>query len=649
MALPINLGVLRDALQNDPLARIGDGALQTKLHDSVRLGPIDFAPSGTLSVRVLNRDTDKDEDAVFSGGANPHIAFDLQNAWIKYKLSAKAAANAGLVKSAADVELCDYRIHSAAQRAWDAVSSDLGAPRTLLSLADVQSLEPGEALAMELGGALSATVSFSWSDVVSAKLSEILEGFPAIGLKLRKGLETSLSAKITDRFTVVISRTPDRRFRIAVKKAASRDHTYSLEAAVGAEASAMPLIDDVLDPLVNALEEKTGERIADAARGELRKRLAKAATWKATVGLAYEYARIDEQTAIADYILGDAALLPHDHELALAGDFGSIAAELRTDGGARTLVRYLNESTLTRRSSFGFSLGIGKWIDVRARDESAFRQTTRTSLDGFHLVTCRGTRKYEEKNIPGNDFEWVVDLKAQMDEFRSQPTTLDFDYGLHLLVTLERDALSRDDLRRMLDFARMWDVCAADEATFADALGRKTTLRVQLTIDREALLPILTAFDADRTRWAEPLAVAMPYMSTFPERNDYAKRRETYAPAWHEWLRDRHVSFHATSGIQLLEERGLPGSFAWCSGEGHPHLADRLAAFMHGAALLREAMTHAQPVESIANAYASLQQFWTQRLYIAACGRYLLDRAAAVNANVTRTLQADFDDVTVTG
>ena len=78
----------------------------------------------------------------------------------------------------------------------------------------------------------------------------------------------------------------------------------------------------------------------------------------------------------------------------------------------------------------------------------------RTSLDGGQLITCKSTRQYDEKNIPQNDFDWVVDLKAQMKEFAEQLLTVDFDYGLHLMATLDRNALSTADLSSRLLSAR---------------------------------------------------------------------------------------------------------------------------------------------------------------------------------------------------
>jgi hypothetical protein len=97
----------------------------------------------------------------------------------------------------------------------------------------------------------------------------------------------------------------------------------------------------------------------------------------------------------------------------------------------------------------------------------------------------------------------------------------------------------------------------------------------------------------------------------------------------------------------LLEERRLPGSFAWCSSEGHPQLRRRLESFVRGAAMLHEAMTRSREPGAISDAYRYLQQFWTQRLYVAASGRYLLDRARDAGVDVNATLEVEYGEKSV--
>lgn len=640
--LTVDLDVLRHALFDHSLSQVGDSLLQAKVTSPLKITNVVFKPSAELAVRVLNRVEDKDEDSVFGKNDAAHIPFALQSAWVKYRLATKAEGKIPLMDAAlgasGDVALIDYRLHSATDDAWNAVTNDLGSPRTLFDLDDVKKLQPGEALAMELGGALTASVSFSWSDVLATKLPELFSGHTPVLVKLKSGLTTSAAVKVTDTFSVVISRTSDGHYRFAVKKAATRSGTFGIDVSLGVDVSGAPGVEEVLDAIFADAPEQA-LKLRDAVKGKLED----AVRWKASAGFEYEYARIKENDSIADFILLDDTRLADDHALVLGGNFAKITDALRRDTNARRLVNYLNQSTLTRRSSFGFTLGLGKWA-LKTQDTSNLEMVTRTSLDGgFKLITCTGTRKYDEKNVPQNDFEWTVDLKAQMKEFLASPTSRDFDYGLHLLMSIDRGAIREDDLERMLDLAAMWDVAVPPLADFAEAIGRKGSLRVQLTLDGDELASAI-AQDTDISSWAEPLAMAMPYMSNFPERRTFTARRDTYSNVWREWLESGDTNpIRVNSGVTLFERTNEPGSFAWTAGEGHPQLRRRLDSCTAGVRKLRAAMTTAQKPEAIGDAYDDLSQFWSQRLYVAAAGRWLVERGAT-----QATLQVEYADTTVT-
>jgi hypothetical protein len=669
----VDLDVLRHALRDDSLSQVGETLLQTRVTSPLQLSGITFTPTAALAVRVFNRIDDKDSDAVVGKGTNAPIPFASDRAWVKYTLQARAAAKVGFsaidAQSAREVALSDYRLHDATESAWRALTSDLSSPRTLLDLDDVRALKPGEALALELGGSLTAQVSFSWSDILSTHLADILSELPAgmpIAVEVRSGLSATAGVRITDQFSVVVSRTSAGAFRFVVQKAVSHKHAYTIDVSLGATLDTTEALEEIVDPLTDQIRERLPDLPAELLRRRIAEKLEAAATWKAAVGVEYEYARIEENEAIADFVLVDETLLAGDYAQVMNGDFAGLAEGLREDGGARLLLRYLNESTLTRTASFGFSLGLGKWIEVEAEEKDTFRQSTRTSLDGLTLITCRGTRKYEERNIPQNDFTWVVDLKAQMKRFVERPSTLDFDYGLHFLASIERGAISAGDLERMMDFAAMWDVrmpverrapspapaSAGHETTrfaeLAKAIGRKGTLRVQLLFDEKALLATIGQ-TASLASWAEPLAMAMPFVNGFPERRTYSARRDAYAHAFATWL-GGGMAFQlgVKSGLTILERQGSPGSFTWTVGEGHPHLRRRLTAFLTGVRQLHTSMTRPTAPDTLAGAYASLSQFWSQRLYVAAAGRWLLDRARDSGARVRKTLQIDLGETTIT-
>lgn len=694
--LRVDLDSIRHALLDRALNEVGNAPLAVRLREPARMGRVSIHTDADVSSLVFNGADDRDPEGVFSSDARAHIPYEVQSAWVKTSLHARATGKLALGAPSAsvsrNVRLSDYRMYPATEGAVRAIRRNLETFRALNRLDDVRRLRPGEALSLELEGHASFAVRLSWADVLASRLYAILA---AVGLegpaavKVRADANAEALVRVRDQFSVVVSRDRIGRFRFTVKKNASENHAMSLELGIAADANVVPVVEDAVEPLFEAITglalrkaESLAIRVgidrlsaderdlvaelarrlgvatgADRSRGlldaigklrtALRRELEKALRWKAAVGFAYEYARVDEDGAVADYVLLDQSLLARDHAAAIAGDFTHIAAALRGPQSARSIVSYLNETALTRSSSSGFSLGIGKWVDVRARDENSFRRTIRRSLDGFQLVTCRATRKYSEQQIPENDFEWIVDLKAQMNEYREEAEGRDFDFGLHYSVILERDALDRDDLERMVDFGAMWGV-RIPSPELGTTLGTKATIRVELLFEGEDLRRILPA--SDQGDWAEALAAAMPYMAGFEERRSFRARKQVYTPAWQEWLRGAShpagewaamLRPRINSSLRTLEDRGLPGSFAWTSGEGHAHLRDRLESFCQGMRRLGAVMRSEASVDTIAEAWEGMQRGWGQRLTLAASGNVLLAAARQAGVLVHRSMRVD--------
>src|SRR5687768_9842639 len=111
--LSVDLDVLRHAVLDHSLSEVGDSLLRTAVKAPAKLGSLSLAPAAEMSIQVFNRPEDKDQDAVF--GEKAHIAFDLQRAWVKYKLSARAEAKlpflAAGMNASRDVQMSDYRVH----------------------------------------------------------------------------------------------------------------------------------------------------------------------------------------------------------------------------------------------------------------------------------------------------------------------------------------------------------------------------------------------------------------------------------------------------------------------------------------------------------------------------------------------------------
>jgi len=685
----------RELLSGRALNQVPVSLMEAGAKLSVATGAVQFKPESHLAIRVFNRPDARDEEGIVN---SEHLPFDLQRAWVRYTLKTKhdgQVAIAGLeAKAGTAIELHDYRAHAATDDAWSSLRDDLASPRSLLEIADVRKLAPGEALSLDVGGTLTSAIDFSLADAVSDHLRELVRDLPrfagSIALRFSSGLQIEASVRVRDQFTLVISRMPDTRFRVAFMKRKSRDRSVGIEVSVGATVDAVSAVDALIAPLFEAItgvaldvaeelarnlgfgavrdeERQLLDRLArhfDVAtekdretlvrdairdlRSDLRRRVTEFARLKAAATFTAEYEAIDENTAIADYLVADLDELERDHPHLLAGDFARITMTLRDAPGTRSLLKFLNESEQTRRRTSGFSFHIGR-AKVEAKDESVFRSTRRTSLDGHQLVTCRGTASYREQLIPQNDFEWMIELRATTGEYRLSPVTNDFRFSLRYTATLERESLTESDLERMLDFAAMWQIASGDAAAFRTLLGQSATVRVQFRLGGDDLLRALSAPSGD---WPAALAVAMPYANVFPERRTHAQRAAIYREPFAQWLANpesdpRGFLPRIDSGLVLLEESNLPGSFGWTVTTGHPQLRRRLDSFERGIAMLHDAITTPRPPEVISVAWDLLRQFWGQRLYVAASGTWLLERALADGADVNRSIRIEAGGTTI--
>jgi hypothetical protein len=703
--LAVDLDVIRHALFDRSLSQVGSELADVRITRPVSVGAIELESDARLAIKVFNAKDDRDEDSVFGSGQAAHIRYTPASVWVKYAVEAEASGTMRFGRSSTAsrrrIELHDYRVHPAADGAVRAVRRDLESFRAILQIGDVRKLRAGEALSMDLPGTLTATAEVSWPDVLSSRLGVILRAAGItipVAVRLSRTARAGAVLRIADQFTVVISRNEDGHLRFAVRKSASRSSSVGIDLALGGEINAARSLDAALEPVFEAVagaslaavrrisaapvpgdlsledrevlemiarrlglgtiasREKAVIAAIDRIRRMLRSELEKALRWKFSAGFSFEYSRIDDGEAIIDYLLLDESLLSEDHRDVIAGDLGAMRTRLLEDRGGRKLLKYLDRRTVGSSAALGFSLGVGDWIDIQAKEERKFRQTTRRGLDGRSLVSCVSRHTYEEKGIPENDFEWTVELKGDMREFRASPSSRDFHCGLHCAVTLERHQLSEADFDRMLDFAAMWGIQLPAGSPLLDAVGRHAVIRVQFLLDRGDLASVIAA--SPRTGWSRALAAAMPYMSRFPERCTVDARTRTYEKAWQMWL-DRPDSspsdwfspqahLDLRDGLRTLEERALPGSFRWMAGEGHPHLRRHLESFERGLLRLHELTTRDEPPAAFSDVCRMLEGFWTQRFYVAAAGVYLLDRAAAAGVTPERTMQLEFGDETVT-
>src|SRR6185369_16556892 len=123
------------------------------------------------------------------------------------------------------------------------------------------------------------------------------------------------------------------------------------------------------------------------------------------------------------------------------------------------LETYLNQQVLKRERSWGFSLGIVKWINVGGKDTDSLAVVTRRNIDGRVQESYLGTRGYEGRWV-GESFTWSADLRADMRGYSqlASPVLHEFDLGLHLAFVSRQKKLSAGEIDTCLDFASVWGI-----------------------------------------------------------------------------------------------------------------------------------------------------------------------------------------------
>jgi hypothetical protein len=676
---------------------------------------VSVALGASLAVQAFNSPDDADTDGVLLPESAPVAGVQLprmvtltsDGAWLKYRLEGrlKATVKASLADAGFDVDasagvvLADYRFHARTDRVRDAVLADLRQPpRTALALSDVSRLAPGDALMFQTRGTLTAKVTVAFTDLFTAQATALLQlaGVAgSIAIKATAGASVGFTVRVADEFLVSFARVDAATWRAGVRKARSRQVGATLAATfeVGATnprelAAFLGAVKDALvgHPFAQArrlLEKASLGDLSDAQQAIARRlldrfglsgplatiealkerleaidkgvdaALQQVAQAKVKLGFAYEYARIREDVELFQARLDSTRLQALHGDLARGRLVRALEALAAGDSGL-ALETYLNQQTMKRERSWGFTLGIGPWVTLGGKDTDSLLVIKRRNVEGRVQESYLGARGYEGRWI-GETFKWSADFKADMRGY-SQATVAvlpEFDLGLHLAFASRRRKLSAGDIDDYLDFASLWQIVGdadRDErrAELMEMKGRDLEMAIQLTVGDEAfklMLPLVAgAADADL---AGALAAAMPRHQTIHGLRSVAERVSTYRAIWHFCLTHPQASreeLRARAG-SVLQAAGnaVLASFERSSDPNHPlfgfTLTSRVALdgeplgpwrqFRNGAALLHQGPVSGGAAETtLDRARKNMQACWTQVHRLRAIGAFLVDTAA---------------------
>ena len=558
-----------------------------------------FAAEGNASLAAFNSLDDKDVDGilgvpisgedVFKIVLPPQIQLTENDAWLKYRVAAtlKVSASGEVAPVAFKLDgsksaiFTDFHVHSRDDNTRTAVKRDVGSLRFAGNAADILALGDKEALSYQVRGELSASLTLSWSDVLTASVSSLnqwLNSGTLLTLNIVPSASVTFHVGLVDDFRVVFTKSSSNKIRVAIKKSDSREVGAAAELGVtvkfaddeAIKTALKKLVDSIVGQPVsvidNVFKKATLEDLTAAERkviDELVKRLGLADVahtlsdlkekWaalkskiydnidkvgKAKVALAfsYEYLRIRTQDSLLVIDVDSTTLNKFHNDLMLC----KITLLLEwVQANQQALVKYINQQTLTRSHAWGFSLGLGPW-NVGGKDKRELTSVIQHNIQGDERIAYMGLRGYEGTWV-GDKADWQVDFKADMADFakKGSANTCQFKYGLHIKWLWKEKKLQKSELEGFLDYAVIWRIISQDNIKdileqMTGNFGKSATVSLELTLDDAALRSILPLADSASTTDlpVTALAKAMPFMSLYDGRRTATNREICYAPLW---------------------------------------------------------------------------------------------------------------------
>ena len=675
-------------------------------------------PTGNLSVAVLNDEQDKDADAVIvkddaetPGGTLPPHCRLKDGPWLKLRaeggLRAKIAADlSALIGISAGVDasvaIADYRKQVKTDKARDAFVAAIAAPRFITAVDDVKDMSLGDVLVLRRGGSIVAGISVNAADLFTGQigtLGRLLGSMGPIVVAFEAGATFDFEVTVSDEFLIVISRDKTV-WRAGVRKANGSKIAASVDAGITARLkdpkAVLKLVQDVIDAAIgrslaqvesilgkttledlNPVEKKLFDEVAkrlgaggvintlndlktriDDLKQKASDKIQEILQTRVSLSFAYEYTRIQTHVNLLQVTLTDKALARFHPEL-VAGRTLPVLDALQQGKSGVTLESYLNQTEIQRNASWGFTLGIGKWVSVGGKDFRNVTEVERTNAAGALQRSYLGMRGYKGTWV-GETFEWMVDLRADMKGYAKPVKVSSYSFGLHLVWSSKQNSLSANELEQWVDVAQLWKVVPDDgamevRAALAAALKKDAKISVQLTVPNTVLRSVLPMLAAARPeQFAQALAAAMPWRSDHEGRRDLRRRRALYTPLWEHALSDVTLSGSewASAASEHLKEAG-EGTLAFF--ERTNTQSDTFASmvqingntreicqrFTTGARALQSNITNdEEDKRSIPAAFKLMDDLWTQSHHVRAVGVRILDMATDTGQlqDVTRTL-----------
>ncbi len=557
-----------DTVRIPPLDLTGGADLPVGLP----LGDTVFTLGGSarLETVIFNGPADQDPDQILEPVAG--------RAWLKHTLAVGIQGSTGGqvgglefgLEGDLGASLLQYRSHRPDEPVVQALVADLLSYRLPFRLEDVRDLNEGEVLAFTVRGKLALHARLTWADALSAALSSLDERLGVIGvsaIQVDLGASIGVNLALEDDYRLVFRGLPGST-RIELRKARGRSAgvaaTLGVAAGVadpGALQGALAMyvqgrlgqswarveelisrIDsaqslEALSPEHRELAEKIGARLGltdlreewqqlktrlDGLPNDLAQRLEQALTARIKAEVVLEYGRVSSEQAVLACEL-DAEPLARHHGDLLKGNLAGLLDRLSAGADGYRLIEYLKTTRITKRLSFGISIGLGRWA-ASGRDE-VLREWERQAVlnDERERRSFTGRRTYKAA-WGGKTFQYAFGLAGAMERFSAGRAAHanELDYSLSFGWSWQ-EPLTPAVLAEAFDLANVWKILAQrdNDANLNEVLTSvhgPALIEVELKVSDAGVRSLLAAPDrAFEEAWIEAMAAALPRVPLPPK------------------------------------------------------------------------------------------------------------------------------------
>jgi hypothetical protein len=661
-------------------------------------------------VALFNDQNDKDDEEIIGNDDKAVIKFTPDKAWIKYSTIAGAKATANVnwesIGFSFDADqgiiMNSYKVHAPEEKVLEAVVHDVtDFPAIVSKKSILNNLQVGDAVSMHIRGKLQAGITLKWADIFSTGLqvvSKFLDINETLSIKAEAAASIGFKISMEDDFAVVVAKKSDDRYHLKVNKSVSTSTGINAGISAGIELEQPDALKDILNKVFESLvdmgedelqkiiekinsgdplESKVLEKIKDLAdrlgvdinngfdelldkiiplKEKVKESIEKIAISKVKAGFEFEYNRINTDRSIFEAVVSKSVLNTHHNEL-VKFNIKPILSSLQTHPAGIELINYLNEKSIERNISWGFTISLGNKLKLSGKDRIETDEDSTTKIfpggnkkEKYSLV---GTRLY--KGIFGKDeWRWGAVMKAQMNNYSelTTPRLSEFEYGLQVIIEEIQKKTMPAELRSVIDQAVLWEAVnigekdKLEEELVKELKGIKDIQYTnQIYVENEAFTELISDFAGQGVElMANAFGASMPYVDFLDHRKFLVARQQLYAPLWMQFLEDPdkftpHIMARlASKSLKSVDNRlakwenPSDGKLDDKSIGGilqlNPSTFSQMQSLLRGAFELEQGLVLNKTNNGLLlKSFKRMQQFWTQSFHIRILGKYLLDIA----------------------